>query len=58
MPHATGYSDTTYETWDYSYLGSGDVGEAVDGGGLQELPQDVHVYVLTSLFNLIIVLLS
>ena len=29
------------------HLGSGDVGEAVDGGGLQELPQDsTHPYSL------------
>ena len=25
-------------------LSCGDVGEAVDGGGLQELPQDLHLY--------------
>ena len=25
-----------------TYLGGGDVGEAVDGGGLQELPQGPH----------------
>ena len=26
------------------HLGGGDVGEAVDGGGLQELPQDTHPF--------------
>ena len=37
-----GYDDTGPEHLDYGGLGGRDVAKAVDGGGVQELPQDFH----------------